>query len=58
LISGDGISRRGLGLETRLETHFCESWSRRFQVSSRYRRLQVSVTSLLSWDYENCKGMA
>jgi len=26
----DGVSRLGLGLETRLETHFCESRSRRF----------------------------
>ena len=37
----DGVSRLGLGLETSLETHFCESRSRsrRFQVS-RLRILQ------------------
>ena len=30
---------------SRLETHFCESPSQRFQVSSRSQRLQVSVTA-------------
>jgi len=44
--TSDGVSRLGLGLETRLETYFCESQSRsrRFQVSSRSwsRRFQVS----------------
>jgi len=40
-------SRLGIGLETRLETHFCESWSRRFQVSSRSRRFQVSRLGIL-----------
>jgi len=28
------------------------------KVSSQYRKLQVSVTSLLSWDFAYCKGMA
>jgi len=36
--SSDGVSRLGLDLET----HFCESRSRTFQVSSRSRRFQVS----------------
>jgi len=42
VIGSDRISRLGLRLETRLETHFCESRSRRFQVSSRSRRFQFS----------------
>jgi len=35
LIISDGVSRLGLGLETRLETQFCESLSRsrRFRFS-------------------------
>ena len=37
----DGVSRLGLGLET----GFCESRSRMFQLSSRSRRLRVSVTA-------------
>jgi len=45
--SSDGVSRLGLRLETSLETHFCESRSRRFQVSPRSRRLQVSRLSIL-----------
>jgi len=36
--ASDGVSRLDLGLET----HFCESRSRRFHVSSRSWRLQVS----------------
>jgi len=31
--ASDGVSRLGLGLETSLETHFCESRSGRFQAS-------------------------
>jgi len=49
--SGDGVSRLGVGVETRLETHFCES--RRFQVSSRSRRFQVSRLWLLQRNYYN-----
>jgi len=49
VITSDGVSRHGLCLETRLETHFCESWSRssRFQVSSRSWWFQVSRLWLL-----------
>jgi len=43
--SSDGILR--LGLEMSLETHICQSLSRRFQGSSLSQRLKVSVTSLL-----------
>jgi len=43
--SDDGVSRLSLSLETSLETHFCESRSRMFQLSSRSRRLHVSVTA-------------
>jgi len=57
-VSSDGVSRLGLGLKNRLEAQFCESRSRKFQVSSWSRRLQVSVTSLLCWDFEYCKDMA
>jgi len=35
-----------------------ESRSRSFQVSTRSRRLQVLVTSVLSWNFEYCKDMA
>jgi len=47
--NSDGVSKLGLGLENHLETHFCESQSRIFQVLSwsRSRKLQVVVTSLL-----------
>ena len=45
--SSDGVSRLGLGLETCLKTHFCETRSMRFQVSSRSRRFQVSRVSIL-----------
>jgi len=50
----------GLGFSTRLETHFCESRSWRFQVLYRSQspRLQVSVTSLLFWDFEYSNDMA
>jgi len=45
--SSDGVLRLGLGLETGLETRFLESRSRsrRSQVSSRSRRISVSVWS-------------
>jgi len=33
----DGVSTLAVALETRLKTHFCQSWSRRFES----RRLQV-----------------
>ena len=42
VLISDEVSRQGLGFETRLETLLCDSWSRRFQVSSRSRRFQVS----------------
>jgi len=46
-MASDGVSRLGLGLETRLETHFLKSRSRsrRSQVSSRSRRISVSSSS-------------
>jgi len=43
LLISDGVSRLGFGLET----HFCDSRSRRFQVSSRSRRFQVSRLGIL-----------
>jgi len=55
VLSSDGVSRLGLGLETRLETSFFESrsWSRsrRSQVSSRSRRILVSFSSSSSRNY-------
>ena len=47
----DGVSRLGLGLETCLETSFLESRSRMSQVSSRSRRISVSVSSSSSRDF-------
>ena len=49
VLISDGVSTLGfgLGLETSLLTHFCESRSRRFQVSFRSRRLQVFRLGLL-----------
>ena len=41
----DGVSRLGLGLETRPEARFLKSRSRRSQVSSRSRRISVSSSS-------------
>jgi len=38
--------------------HFCKSRSWRFQVSSSSQRQQVSVTSLLPWDFQYYKDMA
>jgi len=32
-VTSDEVSRLGLGLETRLETQFCESQSQRIQIS-------------------------
>jgi len=45
----DGVSR--LGLETCLETRFLESRSRMSQVSSRSRRILVSVSRSSSRDF-------
>jgi len=45
----DGVSR--LGLETCLETRFLESRSRRSQVSSRSRKILVSVSRSSSRDF-------
>jgi len=42
--TSDGVSR--LGLETSLETHFCEARSRRFQVSSRSRSRRFQISRL------------
>jgi len=51
--TSDGVSRLGLGLETRLETRFLTSRSRRSQVSSRSRSrtISVSVSSSSSRDF-------
>ena len=46
--TSDGFSRLGPGLETRLETRFLKS---RSQVSSRSRRISVSVSSSSSRDF-------
>jgi len=46
----DGVSRLGLGLETRLETHFWES-------RSQSRRFQVSVSKVSGLEIEYCKEM-
>jgi len=43
-------------LETWSQDHFIKSPSWRFQVSSCSQRLQVSVTSLLSWNCQYCNG--
>jgi len=48
--TSDGVSRLGLGLETRFETRFLKSRSRS-QVSSRSRRISVSVSSSSSRDF-------
>ena len=45
-------------LENSLKTHFCKSWSRKFQVSFQFRRQQVPVTRLLPWDFEYCNNLA
>ena len=58
LFSSDGVSRLGLGLKIRPETQFCESRSRRFQVSCRSRRLHVSVTTLIVLRLVILKDMA
>jgi len=42
-VGRDGVSRLGLGLETRLETRFLKSRSRRSQVSSRSRALRLET---------------
>jgi len=49
----DGVSRLGLGLEIRLETHFCESRSRsgRFQVSRLWILQRNGLLKFLSIKY-------
>ena len=51
-IYSGGVSRLGFGFETCLETSFLESGSRRSQVSSRSRRISVSVSKDFSLGLE------
>ena len=47
----DGVSRLGLGLETCLDTSLLESRSQRSEVTSRSRRISVSISSSSSRDF-------